>query len=182
MSCGLDCRRGLDCMLLRLCCRPAAATPIWPLAWEFPYAAPVALKKKERERSSVAQLVKILSYVDAISVASATASDTSLCQYLTPLLFCESILEWQKCLDHLWWVIQAGYCLLSDISAALQTLLMLVSPKLVMCFTYTPWLSFQLMSFLSLTNRSWKQNCSAEVSALPLTCVFCVLCQICCPH
>ena len=36
--------------LLWLWCRPAATAPIWPLAWEFPYAAGVALKSKERKK------------------------------------------------------------------------------------------------------------------------------------
>ena len=30
---------------------PAAAALIWPLAWEFPYAAGVTIKKKRKERS-----------------------------------------------------------------------------------------------------------------------------------
>ena len=30
-----------------LWCRPAAAAPIPPLAWEFPYAVGVALKRKK---------------------------------------------------------------------------------------------------------------------------------------
>ena len=33
-----------------LWCRPAAAAPIQSLAWEIPYAAGVALKKKRREK------------------------------------------------------------------------------------------------------------------------------------
>ena len=37
-----------------LWCRPAAVAPIWPLAWELPYAMGVTLKKskekKKRER------------------------------------------------------------------------------------------------------------------------------------
>ena len=37
---------GLDPVLLWLWCRPAAAAPIQPLAWELPYAAHAALKKK----------------------------------------------------------------------------------------------------------------------------------------
>ena len=36
--------------MLRLWCRPAAAVPIQPLAWDLPYAAGAALKKRERER------------------------------------------------------------------------------------------------------------------------------------
>ena len=34
-----------DPVLLWLWCRPAAVAPIWPLAWELPYAAGVAIKK-----------------------------------------------------------------------------------------------------------------------------------------
>ena len=33
-----------------LWCRPAAAAPIQPLAWELPYAVGVALKSKKRKR------------------------------------------------------------------------------------------------------------------------------------
>ena len=36
-------------MLLQLWCRPAAAAPIWPLAWELPYAAGAALKSKKKK-------------------------------------------------------------------------------------------------------------------------------------
>ena len=36
----------LDPALLRLWCRPAAVGPIRPLAWEFPCAVVMALKKK----------------------------------------------------------------------------------------------------------------------------------------
>ena len=45
-------------MLLWLWCKPGATVPIWPLAWEPPYATGVALrrqkkkkKKKKRERN-----------------------------------------------------------------------------------------------------------------------------------
>ena len=47
MSCGVGNRHSLDPVLLWLWCRPAAATPIQPLAWELPYAEGVALKKKK---------------------------------------------------------------------------------------------------------------------------------------
>ena len=39
-----------DPALLWLWCKPAATAPIRPLAWEPPYAAGAALKKKKRER------------------------------------------------------------------------------------------------------------------------------------
>ena len=34
--------------LVLLWCRPAAVAPIWPLAWELPYATGVALKSKKK--------------------------------------------------------------------------------------------------------------------------------------
>ena len=48
MSCGVDHRHSSDPTLLWLWCRPAAAAPVQPLAWELPYAAGTALKKKEK--------------------------------------------------------------------------------------------------------------------------------------
>ena len=39
-------RCGSDLVLLWLWCRPAATAPISPLAWELPYAASVAVKRK----------------------------------------------------------------------------------------------------------------------------------------
>ena len=47
VSCG--CRRGLDVALLWLWCRPAAAAPIRPLAWEPPYAVGVALNRQNKQ-------------------------------------------------------------------------------------------------------------------------------------
>ena len=44
MSCGVGPRHGLDSEVLW--CRPEAAAPIRPLAWELPYAVGTALKKK----------------------------------------------------------------------------------------------------------------------------------------
>ena len=50
MSCGVGCRRSLDLALLWLWRRPAAAAPIWLLAWELPYATGVALKSKKQKQ------------------------------------------------------------------------------------------------------------------------------------
>ena len=50
MSCGVGCRHGLDPALLRLWHRPAATTPIGPLAWEPPCAAETALETAERPK------------------------------------------------------------------------------------------------------------------------------------
>ena len=50
MSCGVGRRCGSDPTLLWLWPRPAAVTPVGPLAWEPPYVKGVALKKKKKER------------------------------------------------------------------------------------------------------------------------------------
>ena len=47
LACGVGRGRGSDPPLLWLWCRPAAVAPIRPLAWELPYAPPVALKKNK---------------------------------------------------------------------------------------------------------------------------------------
>ena len=48
MSCGVGRRRISDPVLLWLWCSPAAVAQI-PLAWEPPYAAGTALKKKQNK-------------------------------------------------------------------------------------------------------------------------------------
>ena len=50
VSCGVGYRGGLDLALLWLWCRPAAAVPIRPLAWELPYATGVAVKRKLKKK------------------------------------------------------------------------------------------------------------------------------------
>ena len=46
MGCGVGRSRSSDPGLLWLWCRPAAAAPIQPLAWELSYVAGAALKSK----------------------------------------------------------------------------------------------------------------------------------------
>ena len=53
ISYGIDCKSGSDPKLLR--CRLATVAPIPPLAWELPYAAGVALKKKKKKGNSIIQ-------------------------------------------------------------------------------------------------------------------------------
>ena len=50
MSCGVGRRLDPDLVLLWLGCRPAAVTPIGPLAWEPPYAEGTALKRKKKKK------------------------------------------------------------------------------------------------------------------------------------
>ena len=51
MICGVGCRRGSDPAWLWLWGRPAATTPIRPLAWESPHAMGVALEKAKRQKN-----------------------------------------------------------------------------------------------------------------------------------
>ena len=48
-SCSIGYRRGSDPTLLWLQCRLAAVAWIQPLAWELPYAAGAAVKRKEKK-------------------------------------------------------------------------------------------------------------------------------------
>ena len=50
MSCGVGHRHGSDPALLGLWCRPAAAAPIRPLAWEPPCATGAALKDQTKKK------------------------------------------------------------------------------------------------------------------------------------
>ena len=50
MSCGVGRRPDLDLALLRLWCRPAAAAPNQPLAWELPFAEGLALKRQNKTK------------------------------------------------------------------------------------------------------------------------------------
>ena len=47
VSCSIDQRCSSNPVLPWLWRRPAAVAPIWPLAWEFPYATCAALKRKK---------------------------------------------------------------------------------------------------------------------------------------
>ena len=53
MSCDLVHRHGLDSVLPRLRCRPAATATIQPLVWEPPYASGVILKNKTNIQSGL---------------------------------------------------------------------------------------------------------------------------------
>ena len=67
VSCGVGCRRGLDPALLWLWRRPAAVAPIRPLAWEPPYAAGAALKRKrtkdQKKSSTFSENSQILNFI-----------------------------------------------------------------------------------------------------------------------
>ena len=60
MSCGVGLRCGSDPALLWPWCRLAAVAPIWPLAWECPYASGAALKSKKKKKNKVkAEIIRI---------------------------------------------------------------------------------------------------------------------------
>ena len=53
VRCGVGCRWGSDPVGLWLRCRPAAAAPIRPLAWERPYASGLALKRQKPNKQTI---------------------------------------------------------------------------------------------------------------------------------
>ena len=57
MSCGIGRRHSLNLALLWLWCRPVAIAPIQLLAWEPPYTASAALKKKKYSEISAITIV-----------------------------------------------------------------------------------------------------------------------------
>ena len=88
MSRGVGHRCSSDPALLRLWCRPPAAAPIRPLAWEPLYSVGAAIKrkKKNKKRSSlVVQQVK----------------DPALSLQLGPLLWC-GFSPWPSNIHMLW--------------------------------------------------------------------------------
>ena len=64
MSYGVGRRCGSDLVLLWLWCRPAAAAPIRPLAWEPPYVTGAALKgqKDKKKKKKILTCHIILLY------------------------------------------------------------------------------------------------------------------------
>ena len=55
VSCGVGHRCSLDLEIPWLWHRPAAITPIRPLAWEPPYAAGIALEKTKRQKNKISR-------------------------------------------------------------------------------------------------------------------------------
>ena len=58
VSYGVGHRHGSDPALLWLWHRPAAVAPVRPLAWEPPYAAGAALKKRKPKNVYIISLIK----------------------------------------------------------------------------------------------------------------------------
>ena len=53
VSCGVCRRRASDPTWLWLWCRPAAAAPVQPVAWERPYATGAALKRPKKTKKVI---------------------------------------------------------------------------------------------------------------------------------
>ena len=60
MTCRVGRKCSLDLAWLRLWRRAVATAPIWPLAWESPYAMGVALKRQQQQKK-LKLIIKILS-------------------------------------------------------------------------------------------------------------------------
>ena len=61
MSCSVGHRLSSDPELLWLWCRPAAAVPIPPLAWELPCAVGTALKRPKKKKKKKLWLERYIS-------------------------------------------------------------------------------------------------------------------------
>ena len=59
IGCDIGFRCGSDLVLLWLWYRQAAAAPIEPVAWEFPHAVGVAMKRKKKKKKRWLTLIWI---------------------------------------------------------------------------------------------------------------------------
>ena len=59
-------RQGIDLILLWLWLRPAAASPIRPLAWEIPYATVVGLKRKQTNKKPHFHITENLNFLNCL--------------------------------------------------------------------------------------------------------------------
>ena len=70
MSYAVGHRRSSDAELLWLWHRPAAAAPIVPLVWKYPYAADMALKRQKHKnksiKTSVQWFLSLMTYLDCM--------------------------------------------------------------------------------------------------------------------
>ena len=82
----LDLRGGSDPLLPWLWCRPAAAAPIRPLAWEPPYAVAAAVKREKKctEASNPEMGVRLLIYFFLFFLAAPIACRSSQARDRTP--------------------------------------------------------------------------------------------------
>ena len=62
MNCGVGSRCSLDLMLLWLWRRPAAVSPIGPLAWEPPYAMGAVIERKKKVKLQWLRLLGLHSF------------------------------------------------------------------------------------------------------------------------
>ena len=62
VSCGISCGCGSNRALLWLWHRPAATSPIWPLAWACPYAMDAALKRQNKDWEVFIALISVVSH------------------------------------------------------------------------------------------------------------------------
>ena len=84
MSCGIGCRCSSDPALLRLWCRPAAAAPILPLAWDLLYVAGADLKKEKKKKIPTRTLMRLrlINFCEHQNLFSLTLLDLGfLCAY-----------------------------------------------------------------------------------------------------
>ena len=82
VSCGVGHRHGSDLVLLQLWCRPTAAAPIQPLAWEPAFAAGAALEKTKRQKKKAKGMKKYLLFFRVGSVKTKTKTKKNCYKFL----------------------------------------------------------------------------------------------------
>ena len=102
-------------------CRPVAAAPIQPLAWELPYAMGVAIKRRRRRKKSQAEPARqtCIQIPDPLSIKLCPLnkllhlSETEFLQPKMGVIMVVSyhvvLLEANTCLAHSEYKINAGY-------------------------------------------------------------------------
>ena len=84
MSCSVGCKHGSDLALLWLGSSLAAAAPVRPLAWECPYAASEAIKRKKERKKKKKNLQRSLNaWLGRSSLVLESSSLSGLTLYLT---------------------------------------------------------------------------------------------------
>ena len=87
----LWCRLGQDLALLRRWCRPAATTPIQPLAWEPPYAEVAVLKRQKKQTKKTSQTKPKTPGTESMVFAIKEGTGASLCTYQGHMVVHENI-------------------------------------------------------------------------------------------
>ena len=154
MSCGVGHSCGLDPAWLWLWRRPAAAAPIWPLAWELPYA--VDGPKKKRYSAFLAQMSPFWCPLPVTSPSWQGNQDSDFCNH-SLAFFYSFPLKYSSFNTAVW------FCLL----LCLLVCVLFLSLHLILCLWDSLQLqpSLQLSQLLNITTSSQYQVSSCLINS-----------------